>query len=70
MKHARTADEFFAGADRWIDELQTLRAILLATPLNEEVKWGGPCYTYKGKTLWELAHSNRTLVSGFTRARF
>ena len=51
MKRARTADEFFAAADLWGDELPRLRDILLATPLREEIKWGGPCYTYNGKNV-------------------
>ena len=51
MKRARTADEFFAAADLWGDELPRLRDILLATPLSEEIKWGGPCYTYNGKNV-------------------
>ncbi len=51
MKRARTADEYFASADLWVDELPRLRDILLATPLSEEIKWGGPCYTFKGKNV-------------------
>lgn len=42
-------DPFFANAKRWGEELKKLRAILLDSELKEELKWGGPCYTFKGK---------------------
>lgn len=29
----------------WKTELETLRALLLEAPLNEDVKWGKPCYS-------------------------
>jgi uncharacterized protein YdeI (YjbR/CyaY-like superfamily) len=32
-------------------ELELLRQILLQTELKEEVKWGQPCYSYKGKNV-------------------
>lgn len=32
----------------WAAELAALRAILLATELTEEMKWGSPCYTLDG----------------------
>ena len=39
------------NASHWPDELTRLREILLATDLTEDVKWGGPCYTYHGKNV-------------------
>ena len=30
---------------------QRLRAILDATPLTAEIKWGAPCYTFNGKNV-------------------
>jgi uncharacterized protein YdeI (YjbR/CyaY-like superfamily) len=48
MRDAKTADEYFAKADRWRQELRALRAILKSAGLTEEVKWGGPCYTAHG----------------------
>lgn len=36
---------------KWEKELSLLRSIMRASPLNEESKWGFPCYTHKGKNL-------------------
>lgn len=35
----------------WQYELDLLRSILLQTPLVEEIKWGVPTYTHKGKNV-------------------
>jgi len=51
MQRAKTVDDYIRNANAWQDELIKLRDILRATPLQEEVKWGGPCYTYKGKNI-------------------
>ncbi len=51
MERARTVDEYLENAKQWQSELTQLREILSATALREEVKWGGPCYTYKGKNV-------------------
>ena len=51
MQRAKSVTEYIANASAWNDELKRLRDILRATPLSEEVKWGGPCYTYKGKNI-------------------
>jgi uncharacterized protein YdeI (YjbR/CyaY-like superfamily) len=51
MKQAKTVDIYLADAGKWRNELHKLREILLATGLMEEVKWGGPCYTLKGKNV-------------------
>lgn len=41
----------FEDAPRWKPELQFLRALVLQAPLVEEVKWGQPCYTHKGRNI-------------------
>ncbi len=51
MKTTKTADAYFREAEKWSRELAKLRAILGSTALTEEVKWGGPCYTYRGKNV-------------------
>ena len=38
-------------ARKWSEPLQLLREILLDSGLNEEVKWGQPTYTLKGKNV-------------------
>lgn len=35
----------------WIDILKELRRIVLETGLDEQAKWGVPCYTHKGKNI-------------------
>jgi len=44
-------DAFIANAKRWQEELKKMRTILLDTELTEELKWGGPCYTFQGKNV-------------------
>lgn len=46
------ADFFFDQAKQWQQEFEKLRAIALDTGLEEEVKWGCPCYTYHGKNVF------------------
>jgi uncharacterized protein YdeI (YjbR/CyaY-like superfamily) len=55
MKRIRTIDEYIESVDQWRDELKPLRKILQATDLTEEIKWGGPCYTYHGKNVVGMA---------------
>ncbi len=51
MKRYKTVDDYVASREIWQDEINRLRAILLSTDLTEEVKWGGPCYTYNGQNV-------------------
>jgi uncharacterized protein YdeI (YjbR/CyaY-like superfamily) len=41
-------DSFFETATQWPAELARLRSILQDTPLTEDFKWRGPCYTFDG----------------------
>jgi uncharacterized protein YdeI (YjbR/CyaY-like superfamily) len=50
-------DIFLRKAKKWQEESEELRRILLDCPLNEELKWGQPCYTYHEK--------NVVLIGGF-----
>ena len=50
-------DLFLERAKKWQAESQQLRSILLSFPLDEELKWGQPCYTCGGK--------NVVLIGGF-----
>lgn len=38
-------DFFFSKNKKWHKELETLRIFILGCGLNEELKWGVPCYT-------------------------
>src|SRR5580698_5246367 len=50
-------DAFLERQDKWRPEFEKLRAILLASGLREELKWGQPCYALDGK--------NVALIHGF-----
>ena len=41
-------DAYLAGAKKWQPEMKKLRSIILQFPLNEEFKWGKPCYSLDG----------------------
>ena len=55
MKRARTVDNYISDASNWQAELKRLREILKSTELEEDVKWGGPCYTVDGKNIVGIA---------------
>jgi uncharacterized protein YdeI (YjbR/CyaY-like superfamily) len=40
-------DFYFRKAGKWQRELEQLRMIVLDCGLNEELKWGVPCYTFQ-----------------------
>ena len=50
-------DEFISKAQKWQEEFERLRMIILDCQLTEEMKWGVPCYTFQKK--------NIILVHGF-----
>lgn len=49
-------DKFFAKLDSWRKELETLRSIVLASGLTEDLKWGQPCYTQDDHNVVILGH--------------
>jgi uncharacterized protein YdeI (YjbR/CyaY-like superfamily) len=56
MKNPKTAF-FFDKPGPWHDEYAALRAIAFDCGLDEELKWGNPCYTKDGR--------NIVLIHGF-----
>lgn len=44
-------DFYFDKAKQWHKELELLRTIILDCGLNEELKWGSPCYTFQQKNI-------------------
>ena len=51
MTNSRTnpkVDFYFHKANKWQEELEKLRSIVLDSPLTEELKWGCPCYSFQG----------------------
>lgn len=58
-------DAYVRSEKTWRAETEKLRAILLATELTEELKWGHPCYTLNGANV-VLIHS----FKGYTALLF
>lgn len=50
-------DWFFNKAEKWQEEFEKLRSIVLDCGLTEELKWGCPCYTFE--------KGNIVLIHGF-----
>lgn len=48
---------FFNKAEKWQEEFEKLRMIVLECGLTEELKWGCPCYTFQ--------KGNIVLIHGF-----
>jgi uncharacterized protein YdeI (YjbR/CyaY-like superfamily) len=44
-------DAFVSQAKRWGGETQKLRSVLLACGLEEDLKWGKPCFSFEGKNV-------------------
>ena len=44
-------DAYIARAPQWQDEMQALRALLVDCGLQEELKWGKPCFTFEGRNV-------------------
>ncbi len=52
---------------RWTQALVTLRALVLARGLVEEMKWGSPCYTLAGKNVVMLVSFKESCALQFFR---
>jgi len=50
-------DVFLSKAQKWQEEFEKLRMIILDCGLTEELKWGVPCYTFEKR--------NIVLIHGF-----
>ncbi|WP_184549606.1 YdeI/OmpD-associated family protein [Mucilaginibacter sp. FT3.2] len=44
-------DFYFNKTERWQQEIEKLRIIVLDTGLTEELKWGVPCYTFQNNNV-------------------
>ena len=55
-------DAFMNRAPKWRKEFEKLRAVVLGCGLNEELKWGQPCYTL---TVKDRQSKNIVLIHGF-----
>lgn len=50
-------DAYLAGQEQWKSAFEQLRTIVLDCPLEEQLKWGKPCYSFSG--------GNVVLMHGF-----
>jgi uncharacterized protein YdeI (YjbR/CyaY-like superfamily) len=50
-------DAFLSRSEKWRNEFEKLRTLVLGCGLTEELKWGQPCYTFQNK--------NIVLIHGF-----
>ncbi len=44
-------DQSFSNSQRWWQEADKVREVLLECGLTEELKWGKTCYAYDGKNI-------------------
>ncbi len=51
--------------NHWREELEQLRQVVLETGLKEEIKWGVPVYTHKGKNVLTVAALKNYASIGF-----
>ena len=58
-------DGYFDKSEKWRQELNKLRELLLDSPLTEELKWHQPCYTYQGKNVIVLHGLKESCAIGF-----
>lgn len=56
-------DWFFIKAKKWQEELVHLREVILSTGLEEQLKWGVPCYTLQLQE--EKKERNVVLIHAF-----
>lgn len=48
---SKDVDAFVKRAKQWREEIEGLRAVLRGAKLDEELKWGKPCYSHDGRNI-------------------
>jgi uncharacterized protein YdeI (YjbR/CyaY-like superfamily) len=66
-KTSPKVDGFIRKDPAWRDELQALRAIVLDSPLTEDVKWRVPCYTLEGANVLFIGRLKESCVLSFIK---
>ena len=51
MRTDPAVDAYIADSELWPDEMTSLRPILLASGLDEQIKWRKPCYSHDGSNV-------------------
>lgn len=46
MEDFPDVDAYLEASEQWPEEIRALRPLLLAAGLDEEIKWGKPCYSH------------------------
>jgi uncharacterized protein YdeI (YjbR/CyaY-like superfamily) len=58
-------DVFLSKAEKWQEEIEQLRMIILDCVLTEELKWGVPCYTYQERNIVAVNGLKETCALSF-----
>ena len=58
-------DAYIRRSEKWPEEMTDLRPILLGCGLTEEIKWGKPCYSHKGRNIVILQEMKEFLALMF-----
>ena len=58
-------DKYLSKAEKWPEELEKLRMIILDCGLTEELKWGVPCYTFQKSNIVIIGELNQYCVLSF-----
>jgi uncharacterized protein YdeI (YjbR/CyaY-like superfamily) len=58
-------DAYFGNAERWPEELEKLRIIILDCGLTEELKWSTPCYTFQKRNIVIIGELKECCVLSF-----
>lgn len=51
VKHYPDVDAYLQDAEQWPREIAALRPVLRGCGLDEEIKWGKPCYVHEGRNI-------------------
>jgi len=65
MKTNPKVDTYIRRSENWPEEMAELRPILLSCGLTEEIKWGKPCYSHRGKNVVILQEMKEFLALMF-----
>jgi len=60
-------DEYLLNAKKWRNELEKLRTIALDCMLEEELKWGVPCYMYQKTNIILIGEFKDSCVLSFIK---
>jgi uncharacterized protein YdeI (YjbR/CyaY-like superfamily) len=63
-------DLFISNAQKWQQEFEKLRKIILESGLTEELKWGVPCYTFHQGNVVMLGGYKDNCVLSFVKGVF